>query len=164
MHFLPDHLFDYGRKAWRESPKKRRDALKTAILTKKSKILIKAKLTVSNNCLLGLLGFMIFCILTLYPPRGGEISPPLEKMWYNFYVDLAKIFNSWWFFKLKPLTSPGEVIFLFCYWKLWKIQYQNHLIQMIFRWFYVKTQTNLRLNTFFDKSHCFVINLTFKWF
>ena len=45
MHFLPDHLFDYGRKAWRESPKKRRDALKRAILTKKSKIFIKAKLT-----------------------------------------------------------------------------------------------------------------------
>ena len=33
-------------------------------------------------------------LLTLYPPRGGEISPPLEKMWYNFYVDLAKFFNS----------------------------------------------------------------------
>ena len=63
MHFLPDHVFDYGRKAWRESPKKRRDALKRAILTKKSKIFIKAKLTVSKSCLLGLLGFLIFWIL-----------------------------------------------------------------------------------------------------
>ena len=45
------------------SCKKRRDALKTAILTKKSKIFIKAKLTVSKSCLLGLLGFLIFSIL-----------------------------------------------------------------------------------------------------
>ena len=60
MHFFPDHKFDYDHKAWRESPKKRRDALKTAILTKKSKIFIKAKLTVSKSCLLGLLGFIIF--------------------------------------------------------------------------------------------------------
>ena len=44
-------------------PKKERDALKTAILTKKSKIFIKAKLTVSKSFLMGLLGFMIFCIL-----------------------------------------------------------------------------------------------------
>ena len=65
MHFFPDHKFDYDRKAWRESPKKRRDALKTAILTKKSKIFIKAKSTVSKSCLLEHLGFMIFCILTL---------------------------------------------------------------------------------------------------
>ena len=63
MHFFLDHMFDYGRNARRESPKKKRDALKTAILTKKSKIFIKAKLTVSKSCLLGLLCFMIFCIL-----------------------------------------------------------------------------------------------------
>ena len=63
MHFLPEYVFDYGRKAWRESPKKRRDALKRAILTKKSKNFIKAKLTVSESCLLGLLGFLIFWIL-----------------------------------------------------------------------------------------------------
>ena len=63
MHFFPDHKFDYDCKAWRESPQKRRDALKMAILTKKSKIFIKAKLTVSKSCLLGHLGFMIFCIL-----------------------------------------------------------------------------------------------------
>ena len=63
MHFLPDHVFDYGRKAWRESPEKTRDALKRVILTKRSKNFIKAKLTVSKSCLLGLLCFMIFCIL-----------------------------------------------------------------------------------------------------
>ena len=63
MHFFPDHVFDYGRNARQESLKKKRDALKTAILTKKSKIFIKAKLTVSKSCLLGLLSFMIFCIL-----------------------------------------------------------------------------------------------------
>ena len=63
MNFFPDHVFDYDRKAWWESPKKRRDALKTAILTNESKIFIKANLTVSKSCLLGLLSFMIFCIL-----------------------------------------------------------------------------------------------------
>ena len=63
MHFFPDHKFDYDHNPWRESPKKRRDVLKTAILTKKSKIFIKAKLTVSKSCLLGHLGFMIFCVL-----------------------------------------------------------------------------------------------------
>ena len=36
MHFFPDHVFDCGRNAWRESPKKKRDALKTAFLTKES--------------------------------------------------------------------------------------------------------------------------------
>ena len=34
-----------------------------AILTKKLKNLIKAKLTVSKSCLLGVFGFLIFCIL-----------------------------------------------------------------------------------------------------
>ena len=63
MHFLPDHVFDYGHNARRESTKKKRDALKTAILTKKSKIFIKAKLTVSKSCLLGHLGFMILFVL-----------------------------------------------------------------------------------------------------
>ena len=43
--------------------KKRRNALKMAILTKKSKIFIKAKLTVLKSCLLGPTCFMIFCIL-----------------------------------------------------------------------------------------------------
>ena len=60
MHYFPDHVFDCDRKAWSESPKKRRDALKTAILNNESKIFIKAKLTVSESCLLGLLSFMIF--------------------------------------------------------------------------------------------------------
>ena len=72
MHFFPDHKFDYGHNAWRESPKKRRDALKTAILTKKSKIFIKAKLTVSKSCLLGLLRFMIlFVLVDAILQKGG---------------------------------------------------------------------------------------------
>ena len=54
---------DPGRNAGQKSPVKRRDALKTAILANESKIFIKAKLTVSKSCLLGLLSFMIFCIL-----------------------------------------------------------------------------------------------------
>ena len=42
---------------------KRRNALKMAILTKKSKNFIKAKLTVSKSYLLGLVYFMVSCIL-----------------------------------------------------------------------------------------------------
>ena len=56
-------MFDFGRNAWRKSPRKRRITLKMAILTKKSKIFIKAKLTVSKSYLLGLIYLMIWCIL-----------------------------------------------------------------------------------------------------
>ena len=52
-----------GQNAWNKSPQKRRNALKMVILTEKSKIFIKAKLTVSKRCLLGPTYFMIFCIL-----------------------------------------------------------------------------------------------------
>ena len=45
------------------SPKKRRNALKMVILTKKSKNFIKAKLTVSKSYLLGLVYLMISCII-----------------------------------------------------------------------------------------------------
>ena len=54
---------DQGGNACRESPEKRRDALKRAILTKKSKIFIKAKLTVSKSYLLGLVYLIISCII-----------------------------------------------------------------------------------------------------
>ena len=47
----------------RISQKKRRNAQKMVILTKESKNFIKAKLTVSKSYLLGLVCFMIFCIL-----------------------------------------------------------------------------------------------------
>ena len=100
---------------------------------------------------------MVF--LTLYPPRGGEISPPLEKMGYNFYVDLAKFINSWWFFKLKPLTPYGEVIFLFWNQKWFKISYQIHLIPMIYGSKIKKTLFSL---VFWGKSYFFVMQLTFK--
>ena len=99
-------------------------------------------------------------LLTLYPPRGGEISPPLEKMWYNSYVDLAKFFNSWWFFKLKPLTPYGEVIFLFWNQKCFKISYQIRLIPMIYESKIKKTLFSL---VFWGKSYFFVMKLTFKY-
>ena len=44
-------------------PEKRRNTLKMAILSKKSKIFIKAKFTVSKSYLQGLVSFRIFCIL-----------------------------------------------------------------------------------------------------
>ena len=72
---------DPGRNAWRESPQKKRNALKTAILTKKSKIFIKATLKVSKSYLLELLGFMIFCIL-----RDAHIN---HKISFNLSVQVA---------------------------------------------------------------------------
>ena len=54
---------DLGSNEWHESSKKWRNAPEMAILTKKSKIFIKAKLTVSKSYLLGLVYLMIFCIL-----------------------------------------------------------------------------------------------------
>ena len=56
-------MFDFSPNAWRKAPRKRRNTLKMAILTKKSKIFIKAKLTVSKSYLLGLIYLMIWCIL-----------------------------------------------------------------------------------------------------
>ena len=53
----------FGRDLWRKSPKKSRKVQKRALLTKKSKKFIKAKLTVFESCLLDVLGFLIFWIL-----------------------------------------------------------------------------------------------------
>ena len=52
-----------GSNAWRESLDRKRNASKMAILTKKSKIFIKAKVIFMKSCLLGHVGFMIWCIL-----------------------------------------------------------------------------------------------------
>ena len=61
--YFPDQVFEWTRNAWRKSPEKKRNAPKMAILTKKSKIFIKAKLTVSKSYLLGLVYWMISCII-----------------------------------------------------------------------------------------------------
>ena len=61
MRYGRNRTRDPGRNALQDFSRK--DALKIAILTNESKIFIKAKLTVSKSCLLGLLSFMIFCIL-----------------------------------------------------------------------------------------------------
>ena len=82
--FCPVQVFDCGRNAWRKSPKKWRNAQKMVILTKESKNFIKAKLTVSKSYLLGLVCFMIFCIL-----RGDLIQ--ITKYLCNLSVTL-KIF------------------------------------------------------------------------
>ena len=74
MHYGPNRTLDRGKTRDTNLPKKRRNALKMVILTKKSKIFIKAKLTVSKSCPLELVLFMNFCIL-----RGA----PLQKV--NFW-------------------------------------------------------------------------------
>ena len=59
MCYLPDQLFDWTRNAWCKSPEKKRNDPEMAILTKKSKIFIKAKLAVSKSYIWGLVYFMI---------------------------------------------------------------------------------------------------------
>ena len=59
MHFDPTRTFDMGEIRDTNLPKKSRNAQEIAILTKKSNIFIKAKLTASKNCLLDLACFMI---------------------------------------------------------------------------------------------------------
>ena len=54
---------NHGSKAWCESLDWKRNAPKMAILTRKSKIFIKAKVIFMKSCLLGHVGFMIRCIL-----------------------------------------------------------------------------------------------------
>ena len=132
MHFLPDHVFDYGRKAWRESPKKRRDALKRAILTKKSKIFIKAKLTVSKSCLLGLLGFLIFCIL-----RGDllQITKYLCNLSVTMTIFLTKKSKN--FIKAKLTVSESCLLgllgfLIFLNFKGWP--FINHKISLQIFW------------------------------
>ena len=63
MHYGHNRTHDRGKTRDTNLPKKRRNALKMVILTKKSKIFIKAKLTVSKSYLLGLVYLMISCIL-----------------------------------------------------------------------------------------------------
>ena len=63
MHYGRNRTFDRGKTRDTNLPKKRRNALKMVILTKKSKIFIKAKLTVSKSYLPGLVYLMISCII-----------------------------------------------------------------------------------------------------
>ena len=63
MHYGHNQTHDRGKTRDTNLPQKRRNALKMVILTKKSKIFIKAKLTVSICCLLGTACSIIFCIL-----------------------------------------------------------------------------------------------------
>ena len=66
MHYGRNRTRERGRTRDTNIPKKR-IAQKVIILTKELKDFIKAKLTVSKSYLLGLVCFMIFCIL------GGDL-------------------------------------------------------------------------------------------
>ena len=61
---------------------KRWDVLKTAVLTKESKIFIKAKLKVSKSCLLGFVDFMIFLHFKVCSYLNHKIS-------FNLSVEVA---------------------------------------------------------------------------
>ena len=63
MRYGRNRTCDPGKNFRQKSPRKRRITLKMAFLTKKSKIFIKVKLTVSKSCLLGSACIMIGCIL-----------------------------------------------------------------------------------------------------
>ena len=63
MYYGRNRTLDRGKTRDTNHQGKSRKAPKRAILTKKSKIFIKAKLTVSKSCLLEPTCFMISCIL-----------------------------------------------------------------------------------------------------
>ena len=46
-------------------------------------------------------------------------------------MDKARIFNSWWFFKLKPLQTPGEIRSLVYFEIYFKIEHQRRLVALI---------------------------------
>ena len=73
-----------------------------AILTKKSKNFIKAKLTVSKNYLLGLVYFMISCIL-----RGALI-------FINFFQEKGALLD--FDFPLFPYTFGHSFMLPICFW------------------------------------------------
>ena len=80
-----------GQNAWQESPKKRRNALKMVILTKKSKNFIKAKLTVSKSYLLGLVYLMIFLHFKGCPYINHKISLRFEP-YHDHFFDFSQSF------------------------------------------------------------------------
>ena len=75
-------------------PRKTERPQKRAVLIRKSKIFIKAKLTVSKSCLLGPAYFMIYCIL-----RDAHLQnlsflrgPSTESIFFNF-SDIATYYR-----------------------------------------------------------------------
>ena len=101
MRYCCNRTCDTGRNAWRKSPPKKRDARKTAFLTKKSKIFIKAKLTVSKSCLQGHLNFMIFSNTfqvswgrVYRKSKSGILSWPNRENWLWPYFSKYRIFWS----------------------------------------------------------------------
>ena len=102
-----------------------------AFFTKESKIFIKAKLTVSKSCLLGLLGFMIFCIL-----RDDHIYRVVQNYWYcegkcgcgNCFIDATppKSYMSFFFHKnniFQPFTSWKFHKYCAKFWKIMSVKW-----------------------------------------
>jgi len=74
MHYGRNRTLDKGKTPDMNLPQKRRNAIEMVILTKNSKIFIKAKMTVSKSYPLGLVYFMISCILRVCAYINHKIS------------------------------------------------------------------------------------------
>ena len=80
----------FRRNLWRKSPKKSRKVQKRAVLIKKSKIFIKAKLTVSKSCLLGPAYFKICWILgDAHSQNLSFLRRPSTKFIFFNFSDIA---------------------------------------------------------------------------
>ena len=90
-----------------KSLENKKNAQKTAILTKKSKIFIKAKLILSKSCLLGLVCLVICSslrdVLTLISKYLGRTN------FYSKTDSTGKFSND---FCLKHVQSPRRLIFM----------------------------------------------------
>ena len=116
MRYGQNQTRDAGRNFRHKSSRKRRNALKMAILTMKSKIFIKAKLTVSKSCLLGQnFCFMIREIVNLHLDfisivllyHGTEKSWMLEFIRYAISSLLLTkyVFSFFGMFEVDPATT-----------------------------------------------------------
>ena len=103
--YYPKPMLDRGSNAWRESLHRKRNAPKMAILNRKSKIFIKAKVISMKSCLLGQVSFMIQCILNnfifsnaIFRVKGMlySIVKQIEKCKKNFFFTMSFFTNRVW--------------------------------------------------------------------
>ena len=134
--YCRDRALVSGSNAWRKSLDWKRNAPKMAILTRKSKIFIKAKVIFMKSCLLGHVGFMIRCILNNFifsnaickkgkTFRKKCMTSALFKMFNsikNCFVFLGRIVYEFFWFQMNsgysttdfghfPLLGPIRRIF-----------------------------------------------------
>ena len=145
-----------GSNAWLESIDGKRNASKMAILTKKSKIFIKAKVNFMKSCLLGQVGFMIRCILNnfIFQTRFAKNSADKNLIFLpktTYYIirllNLHHYFTSNFFLEDLDYFDTVRMVSDSCLLlsKVKLIKSWNHFNVMII-WFYSTTMGLRKIN------------------